>query len=1820
MESLSTWFVDSSGSSFLNLWLDAALKAAVLLLAALACTALMRRSSAAVRHRTWCLTFAGLIALPLLSLALPAWRIPVLPPVLPAVVAVEPAAEPMPEATTPDGAARNRPQNPLSMDASMPPVADWPPQALPPEMISADTGSGATGVPDVSSIPAPVAPVTTNLETAATASESTLVSLWLVVWVAGCALVALPMLASLLHGAWIGLRAAPMTDPIWTGMLRDVQTRLQLTRRVALVELDRPLIPMTWGVLRPVVLVPKLARDWSERLRRFVLLHELAHVKRWDVPIQLLGRIACAMYWFHPLAWYALRRLRIEREHACDDCVVTAGERPSDYAEQLLQIARTCRPAGFATVAVAMARSSHLEGRIRAMFDRARSHVPLSVRAARMLFVAAAILVTTVAVVRPGTRDALEPDKANHESAVSETPPTAEAESTATTIPEAGADDTSREHVFTYHGRVVDQNGAPVDGATVYVIRSGWKELWEPSHVELARATPDAGGGFAVTFTDPLTTALQQNPRQQSPTGQHTYLFATATGYAPAIVNTETTLPDDDVLLKLEPGSVPVQGRVLDLEGRPVAGANVHLWMMFDPAAGAVDDWLAKVARLKEEGRLPRKEDLIGMNAIQSEADFPIRNSIRRGLPGLPSDTTTDAAGRFRIDSLGTDRLVILEVEGPGLVPNRINVVTRAMPAVDALALNFAGIRDNRYYGASFDYVAEPSRAILGTIRDSETGQPLAGATVKGRYLSGSIFPAQVMLSATTDDAGRFRIDGLSKGPGNRLSITPRADAPYFVQDLDVPDTDGADPVELTVDMQRGVLVTGRLTDVQTGKPVAAQLCYTPLLDNPYAEAYENFDARVTSLLPRHDENYFTDNDGNFRLVAIPGRGILAARCSDAGFVPGYGFQELAELHSGKGNRLKAYDYCSADILHTLKLVEIESGAAEVQIDLQVDAGASIIAQTVDESGTPIAGVRVSGETTSLAFHGVSRTPDVTIRGLHAGWARRVIFYHPERRLGQVLMVRGEGQDLSGGKVTLRPCATITGRLVRADGSAVATAEVEVRFDAPDASPLLTSKSLQNLSAVAVSADGTFRYEGIPPGGRCRLIAQSPEFRFKSLIEEFTVQPGQTIELGDVNVDGELPIPVAAEPKDAPAADPGAGRDDGEKGKGSAHSTPQRQQDVALRGRIVDANGEPVPDAGVYWMTARVPQPMSIEDVEFRQRAATGADGRFEATLSWSDIPGTAREMPVIVYKAGYGVAGSMLKRSAAPEDIALTLVADSPVRGRIIDTEGQPVVGARVALNGVYSSSRGLEPFLAAWKQEWGMAPQRLEQHLHTPTRTLLGATTDEEGRFELRAVGQEQVALVEVTAPAISALQFWVVNRDGFDAGPYNDAATGRIPARLRIPGQIPTLTGPEFTQVAESSLSIEGTVFTGESRTPVAGANVFALTGYDAGANAKSDAQGKFRLTGLPRGRELLVTIRPAGDETDLLKRTIPVSAPPGATTVNVDVELRRGVVLTGRVVDPTTGAGVQSGIRIAPLPGNSYVDQPGYDGYQRDHTMSSTDADGRFRIVAVPGPIVLMAQADAGSVTIEGEPACPFREAAFDEADRAYVPVTEEGGGRYFRTATNSIEMLSTENAVRYLDLPPDSGPVETELRVDRGKTVEVQFVDEQGAPVRDVIGAGLTDHWPITYQLDEPRCTVYALGADRPRTVLFLQRDRQLAGSLTLTGDEVAPVTVTLAAAGRIRGRATDESGAPLSGSRVNLNYVGGSASELQRFLQVDQPVLQTDDDGRFEIPSVVRGQKFAIDFQREDGAYFRAQLGDEQKELGRGGDHDYGVIVVRKLR
>lgn len=144
-------------------------------------------------------------------------------------------------------------------------------------------------------------------------------------------------------------------------------------------------------------------------MRRAVLLHELAHVQRGDVACQVLGRLTCVLYWFHPLAWFALRQLRQEREQACDDAVVGTGEKASDYAEQLLAVARMCCAPRGLSLGVAMAEGSSLERRVKSLFDSARSHGPLTRRVAIASFLVGGAILAGLAPIEP-TASHAEPD------------------------------------------------------------------------------------------------------------------------------------------------------------------------------------------------------------------------------------------------------------------------------------------------------------------------------------------------------------------------------------------------------------------------------------------------------------------------------------------------------------------------------------------------------------------------------------------------------------------------------------------------------------------------------------------------------------------------------------------------------------------------------------------------------------------------------------------------------------------------------------------------------------------------------------------------------------------------------------------------------------------------------------------------------------------------------------------------------------------------------------------------------------------------------------------------------------------------------------------------------------------------------------------------------------------------------------------------------------------------------------------------------------------------------------------------------------------
>ncbi|MCC6395007.1 MAG: TonB family protein [Bryobacterales bacterium] len=162
---------------------------------------------------------------------------------------------------------------------------------------------------------------------------------------------------------------------------------------------SRVSLPMTWGVFHPVILLPESASEWTTDRMRVVLIHELAHVRRFDFLTQLLAGVARAVYWFHPLAWTAVSAMRREREKACDDTVLTLGVEPAGYATHLLDIAAAGSARPVPASAVPMAQASHLETRIRAALNPSVSRQnPRRVRKAAFAFFSALAVAALVVV------------------------------------------------------------------------------------------------------------------------------------------------------------------------------------------------------------------------------------------------------------------------------------------------------------------------------------------------------------------------------------------------------------------------------------------------------------------------------------------------------------------------------------------------------------------------------------------------------------------------------------------------------------------------------------------------------------------------------------------------------------------------------------------------------------------------------------------------------------------------------------------------------------------------------------------------------------------------------------------------------------------------------------------------------------------------------------------------------------------------------------------------------------------------------------------------------------------------------------------------------------------------------------------------------------------------------------------------------------------------------------------------------------------------------------------------------------------------------
>lgn len=197
----------------------------------------------------------------------------------------------------------------------------------------------------------------------------------LALWLLGAGLFSIRLLIGMVSTNLLARRTGRFENPDLVNLFSGLLSELKLGDNIRLLRSERTLMPMVCGIWHPVVILPAEAENWTEERSRVVLLHELTHIARRDCLVQLLAQLTCIFYWFNPFMWLAARRLRIEREHACDEFVLQIGTLPSDYAHHLLEIARSIQKREdsvfehLPTSTIAMAQRSQLEGRLRSILD-----------------------------------------------------------------------------------------------------------------------------------------------------------------------------------------------------------------------------------------------------------------------------------------------------------------------------------------------------------------------------------------------------------------------------------------------------------------------------------------------------------------------------------------------------------------------------------------------------------------------------------------------------------------------------------------------------------------------------------------------------------------------------------------------------------------------------------------------------------------------------------------------------------------------------------------------------------------------------------------------------------------------------------------------------------------------------------------------------------------------------------------------------------------------------------------------------------------------------------------------------------------------------------------------------------------------------------------------------------------------------------------------------------------------------------------------------------------------------------------------------------
>ncbi len=422
---------------------------------------------------------------------------------------------------------------------------------------------------------------------------------------------------------------------------------------------------------------------------------------------------------------------------------------------------------------------------------------------------------------------------------------------------------------------------------------------------------------------------------------------------------------------------------------------------------------------------------------------------------------------------------------------------------------NLHGLRleSRTVYASGSTIVVRPSKPIVGTIRDKKTGKPIAGIQVihpDGNY---------DWARATTDDKGHYRLEGVGKQKAYSVAA---GGLPYFnLTKMNIADTPGLESITVDFTLERGVVVRGKLLDKVTGQPIRGRVGYLALPDNPNLKDFA--DLGKPQFIASDPGR--TKDDGSFTVLAIPGPGVLNATADD----DLHYLRTETEVPKSLGGSIP-------EQWHTLvPIAPSEEDAQSTVRDIILEPARSRNGTVVGPDGKPLAGARYAGLSSIVQLHfgrdTTMETASFTVGGLAPKGSRNLVFIHAEKKLAKIESVRGA--DEKPLTVRLEPMGTLTGRILDANGQPRSQLQVavmlpvqredykdlplEILYDYPAWAKILNRE-------VTTDAEGRFRAEALVPGLKYLLNVKEDGAILDSLTREVAVESSKTKDLGNLKI------------------------------------------------------------------------------------------------------------------------------------------------------------------------------------------------------------------------------------------------------------------------------------------------------------------------------------------------------------------------------------------------------------------------------------------------------------------------------------------------------------------------------------------------------------------------------------------------------------------------------------------------------------------------------------------------------------------------------